>query len=783
MEQQMKKWLEKNTSYDINPIVLNDDTFVFEINGQEFTINKQIQSKKIYYIVIGDISNKWIDDLNFYSIKKSLNELKVLEKIVKMVSQNKYKMIVEETKPVSIATVKKEPMTQMEIYRERIRLDTLSKDLEITSEQIEGVTQMFPKNVVVDILINEYINVLTKMPHIDIELKNNNLCSWQIQISDFDNTRLIDDLSIMNSMYGYNGIIVNIDFNGIYYPNIPPKVYITRPKLANSIMHKITNFKMFQLEYWDSSTRVETIIDTLRSILNKHAKIEIDHPLNNPYKSDLTNYDTIEMLLFDFASNSNSQMVNEIESDFTFTKIIDIQKKANEQKTTTTAVKTNGVGYGSTEKWDFDEYLKIQEDKSKKMEKNISEIYELIKKSSESEKKVFLSCVSDSLLISHIKNNIINTNLLDIEKNINLYQLYFNVLELFNTPDGIHIFDDEKDQSKSLFSIIGKFNKECSPLFKVDSENKLANMILMFFSSIEPLFSNYIEYKKMTEKKEEHIITTDTIVAKKTKEDIFCEKMKDMNYGTVEINKKNYYYVEKLNNKLSISAMTRISIEMTTLSNSNLVDYKSSIFVRIDESKMNCIKALITGPIDTPYANGCFIFDVYLPSDYPNSCPEIHFVNTGGKRFNPNLYDCGKVCLSILNTYIGPVLTESEKWNPKTSNLLQALVSIQSQILTEEPWFNEPGRERYVGTDSGKRESIAHNLTLKLYTIEHTIYDVLANIKSYGEFSDVIKTYFKLKKDDIIEKITEWSKTYTDVSRIDHIKKLLEKIKLELDVL
>ena len=44
-------------------------------------------------------------------------------------------------------------------------------------------------------------------------------------------------------------------------------------------------------------------------------------------------------------------------------------------------------------------------------------------------------------------------------------------------------------------------------------------------------------------------------------------------------------------------------------------------------------------------------------------------------RFNPNLYNCGKVCLSLLGTWSGP------GWDPKTSTLLQVLISIQSLIM------------------------------------------------------------------------------------------------------
>eukprot|EP00983_Pelagomonas_calceolata_P134245 1162040-Pelagomonas_calceolata.AAC.2 len=32
---------------------------------------------------------------------------------------------------------------------------------------------------------------------------------------------------------------------------------------------------------------------------------------------------------------------------------------------------------------------------------------------------------------------------------------------------------------------------------------------------------------------------------------------------------------------------------------------------------------LLTGPDDTPYAGGCFIFDIYFPPTYPTVCPKV----------------------------------------------------------------------------------------------------------------------------------------------------------------
>jgi len=116
---------------------------------------------------------------------------------------------------------------------------------------------------------------------------------------------------------------------------------------------------------------------------------------------------------------------------------------------------------------------------------------------------------------------------------------------------------------------------------------------------------------------------------------------------------------------------------------------------------------MIIGPEGTPYENGCFIFDIFLPLEYNMVSPQVMSMTTnGGKyRYNPNLYANGvsdhphvststeekgradqkKVCLSLLGTWQGP------GWIAGQSTLLQVLISIQSLIFCEEPYLNEPG--------------------------------------------------------------------------------------------
>ena len=104
------------------------------------------------------------------------------------------------------------------------------------------------------------------------------------------------------------------------------------------------------------------------------------------------------------------------------------------------------------------------------------------------------------------------------------------------------------------------------------------------------------------------------------------------------------------------------------------------------------MQALIMGSNGTPYGHGAYLFDIHFEDNYPNGPPKVNLTTTGNGqiRFNPNLYACGKVCLSLLGTWRG---SASENWDPKVSTLLQVLVSIQSIIMSEDIYFNEPGFE------------------------------------------------------------------------------------------
>lgn len=104
---------------------------------------------------------------------------------------------------------------------------------------------------------------------------------------------------------------------------------------------------------------------------------------------------------------------------------------------------------------------------------------------------------------------------------------------------------------------------------------------------------------------------------------------------------------------------------------------------------------------------------------------------SGGLRLNPNLYDCGKVCLSLLNTWNGK---KTEMWIPGKSTMLQVLVSIQGLILNAKPFFNEPGYENmYVGED-GERRSKQYNEDVFILSLKTMVYTIRRPPKVYCKY-------------------------------------------------
>ncbi|KAI1307210.1 hypothetical protein EDD11_004563 [Mortierella claussenii] len=165
----------------------------------------------------------------------------------------------------------------------------------------------------------------------------------------------------------------------------------------------------------------------------------------------------------------------------------------------------------------------------------------------------------------------------------------------------------------------------------------------------------------------------------------------------------------------------RIAKEHDILSSS----LPEGIRVRAFEDRMDLLRVLIQGPDHTPYRNALFLFDFMLTSHFPSQPPVAFFHSwTGGVgRINPNLYEDGNVCLSLLNTWHGKDQTET--WTP-SSSILQLLISLQGLVLVPEPYYNEAGFEKFVGTKEAARNSELYNEKVYLLSLK-TIQTILNN--------------------------------------------------------
>ena len=204
--------------------------------------------------------------------------------------------------------------------------------------------------------------------------------------------------------------------------------------------------------------------------------------------------------------------------------------------------------------------------------------------------------------------------------------------------------------------------------------------------------------------------------------------------------------------------MKRIARELKTMRVTLPLSSGAAAFLRADVARPYVLQALLTGPRDTPYSGGCYVFDIFLDSGYPKKAPKVNLMTTGqaSVRFNPNLYNCGKVCLSLLGTWSGQ--NASEGWSKK-STLLQVLVSIQSAILgVKYPYFNEPGREGYYS--HGDSKAPAGDLAraartdpnggwegLRVANVQWAIVDQLRN-PSPG-FEEAIRAHFFMKRHEL----------------------------------
>jgi ubiquitin-protein ligase len=576
----------------------------------------------------------------------------------------------------------------------------------IIREQFKDINNdenlLFKPNDIFSLVFNE-------IKHIS-EKKN-----WEIDIFD-ENIYNISAIYKVDSQSKHKSIVdefcFKIDLNPVLFPFVPPNISLIKPTINSDLSNNFHLIEFLKQENWNPSNTLEFVLDSFEYIIENYFIVK------------KTNEKTELEKLIEEIQKLNSiepPIINEIKINFN-----KIQKKSNQDG----KYWNSGVGYGTDDvktKWKIATLIEQQNNKLIKLEKIYSEIIPLIETNEDNELNLYL--------LNIINNKLFGIGLTDIDNEKKIYSNILEILKLLETKSSSDIFNNICCNLKNINAKIldyMSFNKS------IDDETQI---IYQQFIDIGKIYLKYDVIQECLNENQE-----------------FCKIMKELQYGSYSFCENKVFPLSKEleKSKITKSCVIKFTKELTDLRNSLPLNPESTIWFKYDTHNLNCVKFMISGPKDTPYQNGLFLFSAFIPDNYPNSPPIVHFETTGGYtiRFNPNLYESGKVCLSLLGTWTGNE-DAGEKWNSKTSTFLQVLISIQSLILVENPYFNEPGYEKSMNTENGKSKSFDYNDYIRLFTLKYAIYNYMKN-PPLG-FEEICSKFFEIKKDEIFKQMEVWS--------------------------
>ncbi len=543
---------------------------------------------------------------------------------------------------------------------------------------------------------------------------------FNVQIDNFPQIQIIlGKFTFINS----SNLIVEINMN-IKRLNLlleSPKIKITSNKiLKDNIIKVITELKPFSdNKFWSVKYSIFETVQNIHNMINTYG--EIEYEFSTEFEQTINE---LEYLVSIKNKNiSDVKLLELFDKDLLLKSNDELNKKTSNNKT----YWKQGTGYGhdGTTTWDIDNYIKNLNEKKNK-------------------------------ILSHYDKLILNLSLKnkDVNEFKNLDKKILNQIILLL----INYFQNE-EITKSNVSLLDKLIFDNYDVFEsAENFNQLLKLIQTYIDENDMMCS--LINTKLIETKNSVLLNDLPKTNNDVKKNIFTEMFEQDIFKMYPEEFTKFYYEQTT--YMNSDILTRLKKEFNIIKKSIVANQEASIFFWVEKNKLDRMRFIVSGPSNTPYDQGLYIFDMTLSKEYPMKPPLVHFSNNGGVRFNPNLYNCGKVCLSLLGTWRGE---KGESWNSTTSTFFQILISIQSQILIDEPYFNEPSYEKNIGRLDGITKSKEYNDDIRQYNLDHAMNGLIEGKTKYPEFENIIKNYFKFKKNKIIEILNKWELDYTDITK------------------
>ena len=683
-------------------------------------------------------------------------------------------------------------MKWQEVEDQRLVREKRRKGEDLTNEEQKAAKeQIFNSKEAFNILSNELYNLQTQMTQgIQADAVDFNVYHWVVRMRGFGG-ELAHDLAELQKLQGYDYVELRVTFKEDLHPFYPPTIALVRPRLHGryDVQAALACHPRLQLKGWSPFQSSRDLLSAVQSFLNRIARVDLSSGRNavstypegafSPLEQRLAQLQRLRQvkppqLQLDVPGNAyeDDPWAQSAELQVSCFGVLQGKRSQAQGSEETRSERAGGwakgVGYGSDlitgRSWDPAAMHAAQKAQDLELQELVGAICDFVSREGGPS---LAELISKSCLLPFLEGELA-TSYTDMGERPEFFKEVLRLVGVMLSVLPAQSFSPLKPRlSKS---------KESAKTFLQSLSANRQEQCTEDISFAQQVVSTAEALEKCCGETEATHAGSEGSASGSASE--YCKRLEflQLDFGDLE---GDHCFADLLRQETSApqARTLRLAKEFAGLSSMLPLSESSAVLVRSGQRHQQLWRALITGPVETPYSGGCFIFDIYFPWSYPNTPPQVRLLTTGRDTvcFNPNLYSNGKVCLSLLGTWQGE---RAENWDAKTSRAVQVLISIQSLILVPQPYFNEPGFEREIGTEMGERRSHEYNRSVRENCVRWAMIDVLRNPKK--EFAEAIKVHFKLQGEKIKATIQAWIEAESDSSHQRVLRELLESFDQEL---